>query len=192
MHTFCTERKLPLDKDLGSIWVDFDGDVTLQDIKNAIDAAGHSAYCTYDNQCFVLKGSIHITGTNPGSLTVYNHSIILIHGSLQNNNPNMVLQFGRKDGDRCLDGCNFNTVGKAYLTFNNDDKAYNCRFAWPIGDESSQLAYFFPEEFIWGQRAGGVVIKNSNVEDFFRIAEWTSTLMPRTLGQSVGLLSEMG
>ena len=164
-HTMCTEREFPLNQELGTITVNFDGIVTLQDITNAIVAAGYPNYVYYDGINFIIKGSIWITGANAGSLTCYNKNIILLQGSLRNENSNVTLQFGNISGSRYYDGCNFSMCGRNDIYVENNDKFYDCNFKWPA-TYSSGLGFGTAEGCIWGVYAGSLYVYNENIIQF--------------------------
>ena len=161
-HTFSSERDIPLDPELGSILINFDGAVTLTDIYNAIVAAGHGAYCYWDGCNFVLKGSLYVNGANAGSLTALSINFIFVHGSLRNTNPNVALTFGSKTGTRPHNGCNFNMIGWCLIYCQAPDKFYDCNFKWPAGDD----AWVTAESGIWGYYAGTLEYIDGTIEQF--------------------------
>lgn len=93
-----------IDKNLGLLEVRLDGSVTLQDIKDAIDAAGYSGYCYYDGHIFVLKGAIHILSGVTGVLGgkrdpnyLYGEYIHFIGGTLLNQSSNFTIRTSAED-----------------------------------------------------------------------------------------------
>jgi hypothetical protein len=79
----------------GRVLVSFDGTTSLQDIYNQIVADGLGDYAYYDGFFFWLNGSIAITGTASGTLTVLETTLVL-HGTIRNPvNSNRVITFGQ-------------------------------------------------------------------------------------------------
>jgi hypothetical protein len=87
-------------KELGIIRVDLDGgNYDLDDIYDAIVAAGFSSYVSYDGYTFVFKGWFISTGTDSGQLTVIRKSLVFLKGGVYCGNPNYIIRFGQWNGD---------------------------------------------------------------------------------------------
>jgi hypothetical protein len=123
-----------LSPDLGTIIVTIDGtngDLTLLDIKKAVDAAGYSGYCSFDSGIFALKGSIRILSTaTSGSMITKNKIVGFVQGRITNGSTSFVCQFGSYNAtvDVAYDGCTvlvFSYSGRWSVT---NIKYYDCLF----------------------------------------------------------------
>jgi hypothetical protein len=74
------------------------GTCTLQDIKDAVDAAGFADHCYHDNQVFVLRGFIYSkTGDGTTTFAPRYKDIYLVEGDLASNNASATFSFGVYD-----------------------------------------------------------------------------------------------
>jgi hypothetical protein len=101
--------KLPykLSKESGMILVAFTGTVTLQDIADALDAAGLSNNYYYDSHCnFCMHGSIYQPAAGGvGYMFLTDHTIIMIHGCIASDNPSSIIRFGSGYYSDGTNGC---------------------------------------------------------------------------------------
>jgi len=110
-----------IDRDLGTIKVDFaDGGTgwDLQDIYDAIDGAGLGAYVNWDGTRLILKGWIVSSGTDSGSFTVTKKSLVFIRGGIHCGNPNFTMRFGVWTSDaigaNVAEGCHIDIQHSRY------------------------------------------------------------------------------
>jgi hypothetical protein len=90
-------------KNLGLLKVALSGteNHTLQNIYDAIVAAGYSDYVVYDGYTFILKGWIMVenTVTTAGSLVVERKNLIFVKGGVSNRSNTYIIRFGRWTSD---------------------------------------------------------------------------------------------
>ena len=89
-------------KDGGTVKVYLDGTLTydIEDVYDAVVAAGYSAYTFYDGYNFVLKGVIMVdSSSSTGSLVVEQKSLVFIKGGVHNSSSTFTTRFGRWTSD---------------------------------------------------------------------------------------------
>jgi len=105
-----------LDPELGGrLLVDFDGNVDLQDIYDQIVSDGYGAYAYYDGTTFVLNGSLYITDTGAGSLTVEGQTVILLGGYENASASGVTVTFGEAHASGYRNAC---TLVQLYMEAN--------------------------------------------------------------------------
>jgi len=100
LHTCQLVNALPgnFSKNTGNIVVDFNtaGTVNIDQVYDAIVAAGFSDYVSYDNYNFILKGYFIATAAAiPGSLYIEKKRLVFIKGGVRNDGQNFTFSFGR-------------------------------------------------------------------------------------------------
>jgi len=161
VHTFATNFQdvIPCDVELGALRLRFEGVVTLHDIANAVKAAGFSDYCLYDGTNFVLKGSIWLTGNAEGYLKLNNKNITFVHGTYENDNPNIIVEFGDYNNNRASNGCVVNSIGRVIYGIGVSDKVYDTSFKWTLINPTNE------NRDVWGYYGSEVHIKTVNTYD---------------------------
>jgi hypothetical protein len=90
------------------------GTCTLQDIKDAVDAAGFTDHCYYDKQIFVLRGFIYSkTGDGTTTFAPRYKDIYLVEGDIVSSNASAAFSFGVYDSVELVvsQKCTINLMG---------------------------------------------------------------------------------
>ena len=111
-----------IDKDQGMLMVDFTGTDThdLDDVYDAIVAAGYSTYVSYDGYNFVMKGWLRALSTcsDTGMLWVKKKRLTFPRGGISVRNANYTFRFGTWVTDEIqanyADGCAIDIQGGRY------------------------------------------------------------------------------
>jgi hypothetical protein len=97
-HTCQIVNALPgnINKTLGLIQVDFStaGNITLDQVYDAIVAAGFSDYVSYDGYNFILKGWFYASGSGAGTFNPTNKRFVFIKGGVANISSTYIIRFG--------------------------------------------------------------------------------------------------
>jgi hypothetical protein len=159
-------------KNTGTVLVKYTGTVTLQDVCDALDAAGKSDYYYYNhNNYFILKGSIYVPAseTAVGSLTILKHTLVFFNGGIQIDNANCSLILGEKQVASWINSTGSGCVVMASRVSLSNVKAYNCVFdplLLPLYEGIITRYYTIVEN--WNSNVESCVFKNfgSYIGDF--------------------------
>jgi hypothetical protein len=169
---FWDDTNIPgnLNKQAGKILVEISGTVTLQNIYDAVVAAGYGENVFYDGDIFVIYGYIYANGSLTTSMAERSKTIVFCEGTFLSSNANAIITLGQYDSTNMTgyDGCVMYTATDTY-TFNGwSAGTFNFYGGILSGHYSRGLRgdYAFSYPTIAGMTAGKLNIVGTVVSDW--------------------------